>query len=162
MHRIRYASAPLGVSSLSSSLSSEKPARFRAGFSFGNRANGLRHVAQVIELRGNGVLQRLSDRLLRPFAVAAMASYTADSRNNHPAKHTGCPKKARRSIASCFHPSYSELTVFLIILIIISANLPVSGGFTYAMPPYNPYLSYGLSNARSNPLTVLGFPRFRS
>lgn len=119
-------------------------------------------MAQVVGLRKTGVIQRLSERLTRPFAVAAMARYTADSRNNHPAKHTGHPKKAPCSIASCSHLSYSELTVFLIILFIISANLPVRGGFTYAMPPYNPYLSYGLSNARSNPLTVLRFPRFRS
>ena len=54
---------------------SEKPARFRAGFSFGNRANGLRHVAQVIELRGNGALQRLSERLLHsPTSSVAAAA----------------------------------------------------------------------------------------
>lgn len=86
----------------------------------------------------------------------------ADSRNNHPAKHTGRPKKAPRSIASCFHSSYSELTAFLIILYIISVHLPVSGSFTYAMPPYNPHLSYGLFTACSNSPTVLRFPRFSS
>lgn len=55
-----------------------------------------------------------------------------------------------RSIASRFHPSYSKLTAFLIILLIISIHLAVRGSFTYAMPPYNPRLSYGLSTARSN------------
>lgn len=91
-----------------------------------------------------------------------MASYTADLRNNHPAKHTGRPKKAPRSIASCLHPTHRELTAFLIILYIISVHLPVSGSFTYAMPPYNPHISYGLFTARSNSLTVLRFPRFSS
>lgn len=126
-------------------------------------------LLEQFEVRGTGSrfeenrgIKRLSERLPRPFAVAAMARYTADSRNNHPGKHTGCPKKAPRSIESRFHISYSEPTVFLIILFIISANLPVRGGFTYAMPPYNPHLSYGLSTARSNPPTVLKFPRFRS
>ncbi|MEE1470223.1 MAG: hypothetical protein U0J82_03490, partial [Collinsella sp.] len=35
----------------------------RAGFSFGNRTNGLKFVAQVIGLRGNGAMQRLSEHL---------------------------------------------------------------------------------------------------
>ena len=60
---IQRLSVPPGVSSLSSSLSSEKPARSRAGFSFGNRTNGLKFVAQVIGLRGNGAMQRLSEHL---------------------------------------------------------------------------------------------------
>lgn len=139
-----------------------RPAQPRAGLSFGKGTNGLWFMAQVVGLRRNGVIERLSERLSRPFAVAAMARYTADSRNNHLGKHTGYPKKARRSIASCFHPSYCELIAFLIVLFLISVRLPVRGGFTYAMSPYNPYLSYGLSPARSNSLTVLRFPRSSS
>ena len=96
--------------------------------------------------------------------------------SNHPAKHTGRPQKAPRSIASCyycFRPSYSEPTAFLIILFLIIINdgknngiggmrlikfilfliyarLPVGCGVTCAVPPYNPHLSRGLSTARSD------------
>lgn len=75
-----FASALHGASSLSSSLSSEKPARPRAGFSFGNHTNDLRFVAQVIGLRRNGVIQRLSERLLHsPAIISAASSYRAHS-----------------------------------------------------------------------------------
>ena len=73
--------------------------------------------------------------------------------SNHPAKHTGRPQKAPRSIASCyycFRPSYSEPTAFLIILFLIYARLPVGCGVTCAVPPYNPHLSRGLSTAWSD------------
>lgn len=63
---------------------------------------------------------------------------------NRPAKHTGHPaQKAARSNASCyycFHPSYSELTAFLIIHFLISARLPDNRGVTYAIPPYKSHL----------------------
>lgn len=73
-----FASAPHGASSLSSSLSSEKPARPRAGFSFGNHMNDLRFMAQVVGLRKDGAIQRLSERLLHsPAITSAASSYRA-------------------------------------------------------------------------------------
>lgn len=48
--------------------------RFRAGLSFGNRTNDLRFVAQVIELRRNGVTQRLLERLANSPAITSAAS----------------------------------------------------------------------------------------
>lgn len=71
---LRFASAPLGASSLSSSLSSEKPAQLLPGFSFGGYSNGLMFVAQVVGLRGNGVIQRLSERLPHSPAITSAAS----------------------------------------------------------------------------------------
>ena len=66
-------SAPLGASSLSSSMFSEKPARTRVGFSFGDSTNDLRLVDHVIGLRRNRVIQRLSERLPHYHVVAAAA-----------------------------------------------------------------------------------------
>ena len=54
-------------------ISAGKPAQSRAGFSFGNRTNGLWLVALVIGLKRNGVIQRFSARLPRPYIVAAAA-----------------------------------------------------------------------------------------
>ncbi len=71
-------SVPLGASSLSSSMFSEKPARTCAGFSFGDSTNDLRLVDQVIGLRRNRVIQRLSERLPHsPAITSAASSYRA-------------------------------------------------------------------------------------
>ena len=48
--------------------------RPRAGLSYGNRTNGLRFVGQVIGLRRNGVVQRLSVRLPHSPAITSAAS----------------------------------------------------------------------------------------
>ena len=70
---------PPGVSS----LSSEKPARPCAGFSFGNRMNNLRFAAQVIGLKKNRLTQRLSERPPHsPAITPAASSYRA-----HPTWH---------------------------------------------------------------------------
>lgn len=75
---LRFASAPLGAFSLSSSLSSEKPAQLRAGFSFGGYSNGLMFVAQVVGLRRHGAILRLSERLQHsPAITPAASSYRA-------------------------------------------------------------------------------------
>ena len=71
----RVPSAPLGASS----PSSERPALSGTGLSFGNRTNGLRLVAQVIGLRGNGVIRRLSERPSHsPAITPAASSYRAN------------------------------------------------------------------------------------
>ena len=61
----------------------------------------------------------------QPIVAAARLSGFAQE---PPSQTHGMPQKAPRNIASCFHLSYSELTVFLIILFIISAHLPVRYG----------------------------------
>ncbi len=77
--RTLIASAPLGASSPVHTY--RRPAQDCAGLSFGNRANGLRFLAQVIGLRKNGVAQRLSERLPHSPAITSAAS----SYRSHPA-----------------------------------------------------------------------------
>lgn len=68
---------------LISSASTERPARLRAGLSFGNRTSNLRFVAQVVGLRRYGVIQRLSEHLPHSPAIISVApSYGA-----HPGWH---------------------------------------------------------------------------
>ena len=68
---------------LVSSASTERPVQSCAGLSFGNRMNNLRFVAQVVRLRGNGVIQRLSERLPHSPAITPAAS----SYRVHPTWH---------------------------------------------------------------------------
>ena len=60
---------------------SAKPSQSCEGFSFGDYSNNSRFIAQVIGLRRNGVIQRLSERLPHSPAIASAAS----SYRAHPA-----------------------------------------------------------------------------
>lgn len=72
--------SPLGVSSCSSSLSIARPAQPSAGLSFSTRTNNLMFMAQVIGLRKNRAIQRLSKRLPHsPAITSAASSYRAHS-----------------------------------------------------------------------------------
>lgn len=72
--RTRIASAPPGASS--SVYTYRKPAQSCAGFSFSDYSNNLRFVAQVIGLRRNEVIRRLSERLPHfPAITSAAPSY---------------------------------------------------------------------------------------